>query len=177
MGGAGQQQVYFPGQWTCMSCGMEVCWPSKCRCFRCLAPKPFGTGADSSQPFFGKGQPRERAHPGRVPAVNPTVRPERKLPPQAPMPPGPVALEATPTVNMVDATAIARVFSMPWAFRTHCCNRSKAAFHLRRRASQKRFGLRSVCRSLRSRTASCQAGQNAGKTGFRVGCEPRTTRG
>ena len=112
LGGAGQQQVYFPGQWTCMSCGMEVCWPSKFRCFRCLAPKPFGTGADSSQPFFGKGQPRERAHPGRVPAVNPTVRPGRKLPPQAPMPPGPVALEATPTVNMVDATAIARVFRM-----------------------------------------------------------------
>ena len=91
LGGARPQQVFIPGQWTCTSCGIEGCWPSRFRCFRCTAPKP--VGADSSQPVLGKGQPRQ----GRAP-VNLTFRPPRRPP--------------TPTVNLEDASTIAQVFSM-----------------------------------------------------------------
>ena len=95
LGGARQPPVFIPGQWTCTSCGMEGCWPSKMRCFRCLAPRPAGNGADSSRPVFGKGNARERSYPGQ-PAVrrNPTNPTFRHLPyagAPAPVPPGPVA--------------------------------------------------------------------------------------
>ena len=56
LGGARQPPVFIPGQWTCSACGMEGCWPSKVRCFRCLAPRPVVNGADSSRPVFWEGQ-------------------------------------------------------------------------------------------------------------------------
>ena len=75
LGGTRPPPVFIPGQWTCTSCGMEGCWPSKMRCFRCLAPRPVVNGADSSRPVFGKGNARERSYPGQSSvARNPTNR-------------------------------------------------------------------------------------------------------
>ena len=116
LGGARQPPVIILGQLTCTSCGMEGCWPSKMRCFRCLAPRPDGNGADSSRPVFGKGNARERSYPGQ-PAVsrnptNPTIRHVRNAGAPAPVPPGPVAPEAPPMVDLSDAATIAKVLSL-----------------------------------------------------------------
>ena len=112
LGGARQPPVFIPGQWTCTSCGMEGCWPSKMRCFWCLAPRPDGNGADSSRP----GNARERSCLGQ-PAVsrnptNPTFRHLHNAGAPAPVPPGPVALEAPPVADLSDAATNAKVLSL-----------------------------------------------------------------
>ena len=116
LGGARQPPVFVPGQWTCTSFGMEGCWPSKMRCFRCLAPRSDGTGADFSRPVFGRGNARERSYLGQ-PAVSrnrttPTIRHTRNAGAPAPVPPGPVAQEAPPMVDLSDAAMIAKVLSL-----------------------------------------------------------------
>ena len=116
LGGARQQPVFIPGQWTGSSCGMEGCWPSKMRCFRCLAPRPVVNGADSSRPVFGKGNARERSYPGQ-PTVsrnptNPTFRHLHNAGAPAPVPPGPVAPEAPPLADLSDAATIAKVLNL-----------------------------------------------------------------
>ena len=117
-GGTRQPLVYIPGQWTCTACGMEGCWPSRSRCYRCLAPRSDSHQADSSQPVLGKGKQRERAYPGQLPVnhapVNPTFRVAKKAKPMAPVPPGPVPPppQEAPQVNLDDSTAIAQVIQL-----------------------------------------------------------------
>ena len=116
LGGTRPPPVFIPGQWTCTSCGMEGCWPSKMRCFRCLAPRPVVNGADSSRPVFGKGNARERSYPGQSSvARNPTNPTFRHLPnagAPAPMPVGPVSSTAPPVVDLTDATTITNVLQL-----------------------------------------------------------------
>ena len=116
LGGTRPPPVFIPGQWTCTSCGMEGCWPSKMRCFRCLAPRPVVNGADSSRPVFGKGNARERSYPGHFSvARNPTNPTFRHLPnagAPAPMPLGPVSSAAPPVVDLTDATTITNVLQL-----------------------------------------------------------------
>ena len=116
LGGTRPPPVSIPGQWTCTSCGMEGCWPSKMRCFRCLAPRPVVNGADSSRLVFGKGNARERSYPGQSSvARNPTNPTFRHLPnagAPAPMPVGPVSSTAPPVVDLTDATTITNVLQL-----------------------------------------------------------------
>ena len=115
-GGTRPPPVFIPGQWTCTSCGMEGCWPSKMRCFRCLAPRPVVNCADSSRPVFGKGNARERSYPGQSSvARNPTNPTFRHLPTAgapAPMPVGPVSPTAPPVVDLTDAATITNVLQL-----------------------------------------------------------------
>ena len=114
--GARPPPVFIPGQWTCTSCGIEGCWPSKMRCFRCLAPRPVVNGADSSRPVLGKGNARERSYPGQSSvARNPTNPTFRHLPnagAPAPMPVGPVSSTAPLVVDLTDATTITNVLQL-----------------------------------------------------------------
>ena len=116
LGGARPPPVFIPGQWTCTSCGMEGCWPSKMRCFRCLAPRPVVNGADSSRPVLGKGNARERSYPGQSSVAqnpaNPTFRYLPNAGAPAPMPVGPVAPTAPPVVDLTDATTITNVLQL-----------------------------------------------------------------
>ena len=116
LGGARPPPVFIPGQWTCTSCGMEGCWPSKMRCFRCLAPRPVVNGADSSRPVLGKGNARERSYPGQSSVAqnptNPTIRYLPNAGAPAPRPVGPVAPTAPPAVDLTDATTITNVLHL-----------------------------------------------------------------
>ena len=115
-GGARPPPVFIPGQWTCTSCGMEGCWPSKMRCFRCLAPRPVVNGADSSRPVLGKGNARERSYPGQSSVAqnptNPTFRYVPNAGAPAPRPVGPVAPTVPPVVELTDATTITNVLHL-----------------------------------------------------------------
>ena len=113
IGGTRPPPVFIPG-WS--SCGMEGCWPSKMRCFRCLAPRHVVNGADSSRPVFGKGNARERSYPGQPTVTrNPTNPTFRHLPnASAPalVPVGPVSPAAPPVVDLSDAPTIANVLHL-----------------------------------------------------------------
>ena len=115
---------------------------------------------------------RERAYPGQLPEVrapvNPTYRSTRK-PSLALVPPGPVAPEAPPMVDLADASTIAQVFGMLASLGVF--NRSRAVFLLRR-PSRRRSGRTSNYRSWLGRSLCCNSkvDQDACSVGCGVGC-------
>ena len=76
------------GEWDCQKCGMQGCWPTRHKCFRCGHPR-FAGGKI-------KFPERERNALGRPvvvpPRVNPTHRKPPRQPPQA-APVNPVVIE------------------------------------------------------------------------------------
>ena len=59
LGGTRPPPVFIPGQWTCSSCGMEGCWPSKNAVLSVLGSTSCGNGADSSRQSLGRASAGE----------------------------------------------------------------------------------------------------------------------
>ena len=166
-----------------MSCGMEGCWPSKVRCFRCMAPKP---PVVEERTLLSRGKANLVKRPVQVLAtcapVNPTFRPLRKPTPKAPMPLGPVAPEPFPMV--ADASAVVQVVQhVRWFGRFGRAVSTGQKQHSSSVSQQAEDGRPGETTAESGRTDPCfgtatgQAEQNARKTGCGVGCVPSSNCG
>ena len=78
-GSSGSRCPVIPGQWTCMACHNQRCWPTKPRCYRCGSSKdlraPFRVGCVNSAVSFGHESVYSTGSPGSLaPLLEPLGR-------------------------------------------------------------------------------------------------------